>query len=170
MHQSISPKRPGLHRELPDEKIERSCNSIDGETRDRPGRDDPQRWAFIGVIEPQIRLCAPGFDGQPPEDTDEDDEQVLSQVRTGNDRDGHKPKNADQQPVDIPPPRTIPIDVGKILLGQRPPDVDDQKNRNEKPAQQDRAVAGPDACERDAKRWHRRDYISHGFRPALIRP
>ena len=92
---------------------------------------------------PEVGLSPPGFDRQSAADADEDDKQVRFEIGAGDDRDGHKRKNADQQPVDVAPPFPVPVYIGKIIHGKRPPDVNDQQDRNEKPAQQDTAVTGP---------------------------
>ena len=63
------------------------------------------------------------------------------------DRQGHEAENAEQQPVHVEPPGAVPIHNLQILFCQRPPDVNDKQNRNEKPAQQNTAVAGPDLLE-----------------------
>ena len=92
---------------------------------------------------PEIGLCAPGLDRQSPADADEDDQQVSLEIRLADDRDGHESKNAKQQPVDVAPPGAVPVYIRQILLCQWPPDVHDQENGHQKPAQQDAAVAGP---------------------------
>ena len=98
----------------------------------------------MSVVEPKVGLCSPRFNCQPTAQADEDDEQIRFEIGAGDDRDGYEPENADQEPIDVVPPFAIPIYIGKIFLCQRPPDVDDEKNSKEEPAQQDTAVAGPE--------------------------
>ena len=63
--------------------IKKTCNPVDGKARNRPGRDDPERRALVGVVEPQVCLCAPGLDRQAPADADEDNEQIPFEIRAG---------------------------------------------------------------------------------------
>lgn len=137
-----------------DDPIQRSCDAINGETRDRPGRDDPQRRAFVRVIVPEVRLCTPRFDGKSAKDSHEDDETIGLEVGAGDDRHRHEPKNAKQEPVNVMPPCAVPIHIFEVFLGKRPPDVDDEKNGQQKPAQQNTAIAGPKAPDGGAKRGH----------------
>ena len=53
-----------------------------------------------------------------------------------------------------------PIQAGEIFLRQRPPDVDDEKDREQEPAKQDGRVASPDFFERSTDNGHMRNYSS----------
>ena len=75
-----------------------------------------------------------------------------------NDRDRHERKDTDQEPIDVPPPFTVPIHIGEIFFRERPPDVNDQKDSNEKPAQQYTAVTGPEFGGSHAEGRHGRHY------------
>lgn len=109
---------------------------------------------------PEVRLRAPGFDCQSAADANKDDEQVCFEIGTTDDRNGHEAEDAKQQPVDIAPPGALPIHVFEILLSKRPPNVDDQENCDEKPTQQNTAVARPELCSSGAERWHERHYTA----------
>ncbi len=96
---------------------------------------------------PEVRLCAPGFDRQPAADADEDNKQIPFEIGSGNDRDRHEDEYANQQPVNVAPPRTTPVHIREIVLDERPPDAEDEKDRDEKSAQQHAAIAGPEFCD-----------------------
>ena len=101
-------------------KIQKARDPINGKSRDRPGGDDPERRPFGGVVVPKVCLSSPRFDRQSATDADEDDEQIGPEIGAGDDRDGYKSEDNDQKPVDVAPPFTIPIDIGKIFFCQRP--------------------------------------------------
>lgn len=120
-----------------DSPIHKSCNAVNGKAGNGPGRDDPQRRTFSGVVMPEVGLRAPAFNGEPATDANKDDEQVGLEIRARHNGDRHKKEDANKQPVYVTPPGTIPINIGKIFFCKGPPDVDDQKDRDEKTAQQD---------------------------------
>ena len=105
-------------------------------TGNRPGGDDPQRRAFGGVIMPEIGLRAPGFNCQPAADADEDDQHIGFEICARNDGNGHEKENAKQQPVHVQPPGAVPIYIREIFFGERPPDVNDQKDGEQESAKQ----------------------------------
>ena len=108
---------------------------------------------------PKVGLCAPGFDGKPAADTNEDNEQIGFEIRTGNDREGHESEDAQQQPIHVAPPGTIPIYIFEIFLGEWPPDINNEENGQQKPAKQNTAIAGPKMFDGGADLGHNADYI-----------
>lgn len=85
---------------------------------------------------PEIRLRAPRFDCQPAADADEDNEQIRFEVRPRNDSDRHEPEDAEQQPVHVAPPWSVPIHIFEVFLREGPPDVNDEEDREDESAQQ----------------------------------
>ncbi len=75
--------------------------------------------------------------------SNEDDKAVPAQVGAGHDGQRHKKENANQQPIHIQPPGTIPIDVGKDLLSQRPPNVDYEEDNKKETADENPGGAVP---------------------------
>lgn len=121
-----------------DGPVKEACNPVNGKGSNRPGGDDPQRRTFGGVVVPQVGLCAPGFDSQPAKNPHEDDQPIGAQIGARDDGQRHEQEDADQQPVHVQPPGTVPVDVGEHFLGQRPPDVDDQEDGQQEAAEQNR--------------------------------
>src|SRR5215211_1377622 len=93
---------------------------------------------------PKIRLRSPRFDSQSAADADKNNQQIRLDVCAADDCDGHEPKDAKQEPIDVAPPCTVPLHIGEIFLCKRPPDINNEKDRNEKPTEQNTAIAGPD--------------------------
>lgn len=107
---------------------------------------------------PEIRLCAPRFDCQPAADANEDNEQVGFEICPRDDRHRHEPKDAEQEPVHGSPPCAVPIHVLEVFFRKGPPDVNDQEDREDEPAEEYGRVARPEVAKRVAKRGHGRDY------------
>ncbi len=116
---------------------------VNGQGGDRPGRDDPQRRAFRGVIEPQVGLRSPAFDHQSARQPDQNDQAVRFQIRLRHDGQRHEQENAQQQPVHVVVPGDAGIHVAEVFLHQRPPDVNDEHAGEHEGAQQVIAVASP---------------------------
>ncbi len=132
----------GFIRDTPGDAVHEAVDALDGQAGDRPGRDDPQRRAFIRVIGPQQGLGAPAFDGQPAKDAGQDDPGVDLQVGFEHDGDGHEQEDADQEPVDLAPERDGRVEGAEIFLSQGPPDVQDQPDDRQEAAQQRITGAG----------------------------
>ena len=96
---------------------------------------------------PEIGLRAPRLDRQPAAHAHEDDEQVCLEICPGDDGDRHEREDAEQEPVHVTPPLAAPIHIFEVFLGERPPDIDDQEDRKQKPTEQEPAVAGPEEFE-----------------------
>jgi hypothetical protein len=53
------------------------------------------------------------------------------------------------------PSNSVPIHVLEIFFSEGPPNVDDEKDGQQEPAEQDTAIAGPEVFERGADVRHR---------------
>ena len=83
---------------------------------------------------PEVGLRSPGFDSQPAADADKDNQQVCPEICARDDGNGHEKENAKQQPVHVQPPGAVPIHIREIFFGERPPDVNDQKDGEQESA------------------------------------
>ena len=88
-------------------------------------------------------MSTPGFDHQSADHGDKNDEPIGAQVGAGDDGERHKQENADQEPVDVQPPGTVPVYIREDLFCQRPPDVNNEEDDQEETTQQYTAGACP---------------------------
>src|SRR5438093_713559 len=95
---------------------------------------------------PEIGLGSPRLDCQSTTNANEDDEQIRFEICVADNGNRYEPKDTKQEPVDISPPCAVPIYICKVFNCKRPPNINNQNDGNEKPAQQKPAVAGPEFC------------------------